>query len=184
MNASEAHQRVVFVFAIAFAVLAAWHDWRKGEIPNWLTLPVLGIAPIVHVVRFSMAQTPMETALQEGAISLGGAALCAIVPLMLYRQSAIGGGDVKLFIALGALLQPMIGVEAQMYGFFAGTVLAPARLAYEGKLFSTLKNALVILSNFFRPASKQRVVDATVLSWFRLGPAIALGVALACYLHW
>lgn len=184
MDVPEAHQRFIFVVALVVAVSAAYYDWRRGEIPNWLTLPALGIAPILHVVRFSMAKLPLEAALQEGAVSLGGAALCAIVPLMLYRQSAIGGGDVKLFIALGALLQPMVGVEAQMYGFFAGTVLAPARLAYDGKLFATLKNALVILSNFFRPASKQRAVDATVLSWFRLGPAIALGVALACYLHW
>ena len=181
---NEPYQHTVFIVAMAVAVVAGWLDWRKGEIPNWLTLGACAVAPILHIARFSMAKQPMEAALQEGAISLGGAALCAIVPLMLYRQSAIGGGDVKLFIALGALLQPMVGVEAQMYGFFAGTVLAPARLAYEGKLFSTLKNALVILSNFFRPASKQRTVDATVLSWFRLGPAIALGVALACYLHW
>jgi len=181
---NEPNQHVIFIVAMAVAAVAGWLDYRKGEIPNWLTFGALGIAPLLHIARFSMAKTPMETALQEGAFSLGGAALCAIVPLMLFRQSAIGGGDVKLFIALGALLQPMVGVEAQMYGFFAGTVLAPARLAYEGKLFATLKNALVILSNFFRPAAKQRTVDATVLSWFRLGPAIALGVALACYLHW
>jgi prepilin peptidase CpaA len=181
---NEPYQHVVFIVAMTVAAIAGWLDWRKGEIPNWLTLSAGVAAPILHIARFSMAKEPMEAAVREGAVSLGGAALCAIVPLLLYRQSAIGGGDVKLFIVLGALLQPMVGVEAQMYGFFAGTVLAPARLAYEGKLFSTLKNALVILSNFFRPASKQRAVDATVLSWFRLGPAIALGVALACYLHW
>jgi prepilin peptidase CpaA len=181
---NEPHQHVVFIIAMTVAAIAGWLDWRKGEIPNWLTLGAAIVAPILHIARFSMAHEPMEAALKEGAVSLGGAALCAIVPLLLYRQSAIGGGDVKLFIVLGALLQPMVGVEAQMYGFFAGTVLAPARLAYEGKLFGTLKNALVILSNFFRPASKQRTVDATVLSWFRLGPAIAIGVALACYLHW
>lgn len=181
---TEPYQHVVFFVATLVAAVAGYLDWQKGEIPNWLTLPALGIAPLLHVARFSMAKEPMEVALTEGAISIGGAALAAIVPLILYRQSAIGGGDVKLLVALGALLQPLIGIEAQMYGFFAGAILAPARLAYEGKLFATLKNALIIGGNLFLPATKQRSVDAAILSWFRLGPAVALGVALASYLHW
>lgn len=181
---AEPHQHAVFIVAFAVAAVAGWLDWRKGEIPNWLTFPALGLGPILHIARISMAKEPMETALTEGAISIGGAAVCAIVPLLLFRQSAIGGGDVKLLIALGALLEPQIGVEAEMYGFFAAAILAPARLAYEGKLFTTLKSALIIGANFFLPAAKQRSIDAAVMTWFRLGPAIAVGTALACYLHW
>lgn len=69
----------------------------------------------------------------EGAFSLMGAVVCAIVPALLYRQGAIGGGDLKLLAAVGSLLQVTMGVEAQMYAFFAGTLVAPARLAYEGQ---------------------------------------------------
>ena len=180
----EANQHVVFLVAIAVAAVGAFFDWRKGEIPNWLTLPALGLAPILHIARYLVAQKTMEDAVYEGAYSIGGAALCAVVPLLLFRQSAIGGGDVKLFVALGALLQPVLGVEAEMYGFFAGAILAPARLAYEGKLLSTIKNSFAIGANLFLPKSRQRSVDATTLSWFRLGPAIFLGVALTAYLHW
>jgi len=181
---AEPHQHVVFFVAVAIAAIGAWFDWRKGEIPNWLTLPALASAPILHIIRYSIVKETMETALYEGAYSIGGAALCAVVPLLLFRQSAIGGGDVKLLVALGALLQPMVGVEAQMYGFFAGAILAPARLAYEGKLLSTIKNSFAIGSNFFLPKTRQRSVDAAALSWFRLGPAIFVGVVLAAYLHW
>ncbi|MFO0736961.1 MAG: A24 family peptidase [Labilithrix sp.] len=180
----EPLQHVVFLVAIAVAAIGATYDWRKGEIPNWLTLPVILAAPIFHIVRYKYAKETMEAATYEGAYSLGGAALSAVVPLLLFRQSAIGGGDVKLFIALGAILQPVLGVEAQMYGFFAGAILAPARLAYDGKLIATLKNSLAILSNLFLPKTKQRTVDAAALSWFRLGPAIFLGVVLTAYLHW
>jgi prepilin peptidase CpaA len=180
----DPHHHVVLGVAIAIAAIGAYFDWRKGEIPNWLTLPAIALAPFLHIGRFSLAKETTEAALYEGAFSLGGAALCAVVPLLLFRQSAIGGGDVKLFVALGALLQPMLGVEAQMYGFFAGAILAPARLAYEGKLLSTVKNAFAILANLFLPKSKQRTVDASALSWFRLGPAILLGVVLTAYLHW
>jgi len=180
----EPLQHVVFIVAILVAAVGAFLDFRKGEIPNWLTFPVILAAPVLHIIRFKMAKETMEIASYEGAYSLGGAALSAVVPLLLFRQSAIGGGDVKLFIALGAVLQPVLGVEAQMYGFFAGAILAPARLAYEGKLISTLKNSLAILSNFFLPKTKQRTIDASALTWFRLGPAILLGVALTAFLHW
>lgn len=180
----EPHQRVVFIIAIVVAGVGAVIDWRRGAIPNWLTVPVIALAPLVHVARFAVAKESMETALYEGAFSLGGAAIAAIVPLLLFRQSAIGGGDVKLLIALGALFQPVLGVESQMYGFFAGAILAPARLAYEGKLVSTVKNAFTIGANLFLPKSRQREIDAAALSWFRLGPAILLGVLLTVYLHW
>lgn len=180
----EPLQHVVFIVAIAVAAVGAFLDWRKGEIPNWLTLPAILTAPLLHMVRFKLAKETMEIASYEGAYSLGGAALSAVVPLLLFRQSAIGGGDVKLFIALGAILQPVLGVEAQMYGFFAGAILAPARLAYEGKLISTLKNSIAILSNLFLPKTKQRTIDASALTWFRLGPAILLGVVLTAFLHW
>jgi len=180
----EPYQHAVFLVAIVVAAIGAVLDWRKGEIPNWLTLPALVIAPVFHIARYKLAHESMEASLYEGAYSFGGAALSAVVPLLLFRQSAIGGGDVKLFLALGAILQPLLGVEAQMYGFFAGAILAPARLAYDGKLITTLKNSLAILSNFFLPKPRQRTVDAAALTWFRLGPAIFLGVALTAYLHW
>ena len=181
---AEPYQHVVFIVAMAVAAVGAIFDWRKGEIPNWLTLSALVAAPFIHLVRYRLAKETMEVSLYKGAYALGGAALCAIVPLLLFRQSAIGGGDTKLFIALGAILQPMLGVEAQMYGFFAGAILAPAKLAYEGKLLSTVKNAFAIGSNFFLPKARQQSIDAAALSWFRLGPAIFLGVALTAYLHW
>jgi prepilin peptidase CpaA len=181
---AEPYQHVVFFVAIAVAAIGAVLDWRHGEIPHWLTLPAMAIAPFVHVTRYRFANETMETSLYEGGYSLGGAALCAVVPLLLFRQSALGGGDAKLFVALGAILQPMLGVEAQMYGFFAGAILAPAKLAYEGKLLSTIKNTFTILANFFLPKSRQQSVDAAALSSFRLGPAIFLGVVLTAYLHW
>jgi len=181
---TELHYHVVLIIAAVFAGVAAIYDWRTGLIPAWLTFPMVVLGPIIHVVRYLIAKQTMESALQEGGFAIGGAALCAVVPLILFRQGAIGGGDVKLMVALGALLEPMVGVEAQMYGFFAGAILAPARLAYEGKLFSTIQNSLMIGANLFLPKTRQRSIESSTLSWFRLGPAVFVGVLLAAYLHW
>jgi prepilin peptidase CpaA len=178
------HQHVVFIVAIAVAALAAFSDWKRGEIPNWLTYGALGVAPLLHVGRMLVAHNAVESALAEGGYSILGAIVAVIVPAMLYRQGAIGGGDLKLLAALGALLQTTLGIEAEMYGFFAAALFAPARLAYEGKLVVTVKNAFTILVNLFLPKSKQRHVEETALSWFRLGPPLLLGVVLTVYLHW
>jgi prepilin peptidase CpaA len=180
----EPHHHLVLVVAALVALAGATVDWRKGDIPHWLTLPALGFAPLLHVARYLFAKEALDTALYEGAYALGGAALSAIVPLLLYRKGALGGGDVKLLVALGAILQPLLGVESQMYGFFAGALLAPAKLAYDGKLLGAVKNAFTIGANWFLPASRQRALDASALTWFRFGPAIFIGVLLTAYLHW
>ncbi|CAN5923800.1 hypothetical protein BH11MYX4_BH11MYX4_10300 [soil metagenome] len=178
------HQHVVFIVAIAVAAIAALSDWRRGEIPNWLTYGALALGPILHAGRMLVAHETMEAALTEGGFSIVGALVAALVPALLYRQGAIGGGDLKLLACLGAILQTMLGVEAEMYGFFAAALIAPARLAYDGKLIATLKNAFTILANLFLPKTKQRHVEETALSWFRLGPPLFFGVALTAYLHW
>lgn len=173
------------VGAVVLAAIAALYDWRTGEIPNWLTLGALVISPFAHVAFASVGgHAPSMEALQEGGLSIAGAVLCALVPLLLYRQNAIGAGDVKLLAAIGALLHPKLGVEAEMYAFFGAAIVAPARLAYEGKLFSTLKNAIVILVNPFLPKDRRREVAPEAMSWFRFGPAIFLGTALAAALNW
>ncbi|HSO41050.1 MAG TPA: A24 family peptidase [Labilithrix sp.] len=178
------HQHVVLIVAIAVAAIAALSDWRRGEIPNWLTYGALALGPILHAGRMLVAHETMEAALTEGGFSIVGALVAALVPALLYRQGAIGGGDLKLLACLGAILQTMLGVEAEMYGFFAAALIAPARLAYDGKLIATLKNAFTILANLFLPKTKQRHVEETALSWFRLGPPLFFGVALTAYLHW
>lgn len=181
---TEPHQRAVFAAAIAVAAACAFFDWRKGEIPNWLTYAALVVAPLGHAARYLAAHETMETALFEGAYSVGGALVCSIVPLMLFRKGAMGGGDVKMLAATGAMLQTVMGVEAEMYAFFAATIAAPAKLAYEGKLWTTLKNAFSIGANFFLPKDRQKSVDGTTLSSFRLGPAVLFGVCFTAYLHW
>jgi prepilin peptidase CpaA len=172
------------IAAMAVAAVAAFTDWRKGEIPNWLTVPALFIAPFAHVVYLSALGAPREVALTEGGYSIAGALATAFVPFILWRQSAIGPGDLKLLAALGAILKPGIGVEAEMYAFLLATLIAPARLAYQGKLLQTLKNAGTITLNFFRPKDKKKPVDQEALSWFRMGPAIFVGTAAASFLHW
>jgi len=172
------------VAAAVISAIAAASDLRTGEIPNWLSLGTLLVAPIAHIADGMVKHMGGHGALVEGGSSLLGALACSIVPAVLYRQDAIGGGDVKLLAGMGALLQPRIGLEAEMYSFFAAGLVAPAFLAYEGKLFRTLKNTVLLAVNPLLPKSKRKPVEPALLTWFRFGPAIFLGMVITAYLHW
>ncbi len=173
-----------FLAAVLLAAVAAWIDWKTGEIPNWLTFGALALAPLAHLSHARAVGATMEDTVFEGGASLVGALVTALVPLFLYRQNAMGGGDVKLYAALGAILHPSVGIEATMYSFIAAALLAPIRLIYEGKFLTSIKNSATIGANFFRPTKKQTEVDETSLTWFRLGPAIFLGTLAAVLLRW
>lgn len=173
------------IVALVITGLAAITDWRTGRIPNWLTLGALAVAPFAHIVHASttMGLKGSEAAL-EGCYSLVGAAVCGIVPAILYRRDGIGAGDVKLLLAVGAWLQWRVGFEAEMYAFFAAGIFAPARLAYEGKLFATLRNTMMVAANPFLPKAKQRKLEPAMLTWFRFAPSIFVGVLVTAILHW
>jgi prepilin peptidase CpaA len=172
------------VAAAIISAIAAATDLRSGEIPNWLTLGTLLVAPIAHITFGVINHLGVTDALKEGGGSLLGAIACSIVPAVLYRQDAIGGGDVKLLAGIGALLQPRLGLEAEMYSFFAAGLIAPAFLAYEGKLFRTIKNTVLLAVNPLLPKKKRRPVEPALLTWFRFGPAILIGTGVTAYLHW
>jgi prepilin peptidase CpaA len=166
------------IAAVGVAGIAACIDYRTGRIPNQLTLGALGfglgwrlVAPIGNG----------DVGELRGALftSLTGALLAAVVPFVLWRARALGGGDLKLFVALGALLGPMLGLEAQMMAFACGALIVPMRLAWKGELLGALARSLSLVTNALRPAAKRRAVDAAAMTWFRLGPAIFAGTLLA-----
>ena len=93
------------------AVLAAY-DVRQRRLPNWLTLP--GFAAIV-LVAFESGR---------GAAALLGAAALSVVYLLVHLVSpaAMGAGDVKLALGLGAL-NGCFGVDAWLLAAIGAPVL-------------------------------------------------------------
>lgn len=175
---------ILLLVGLLVCLIAAVTDLKTGKIPNQLTLPVLGLAPLAHVVLSLHGSATIGAAAWQGALSLAGAALCAVVPLVMWHFKAIGGGDVKLFAALGALALPTFGFEAQLYVLVAASVLAPVKLVYEGRLLGALVNVGAQLSNPFRSKESRRAVDPALLNWFRMGPCFLLGFAAELVLHW
>jgi len=151
--------------ALCIAAIAAFCDWRRGEIPNWLTLPVFLLAPSSYGLAFGI-----EHALH----SLAAAFLSGLVPYLLFRRGAMGGGDVKLFGALGAVMgfDLLLGVEIQLAACLAALSVASAALAWRGSLTSTLKNALVVALGPVLPLRWRREPCSALATPIRMGAPI------------
>lgn len=155
------------VLLLSITAVAALTDTRTGQIPNWLTLPTLAAAPIVHAVWGL-----------PGAwiASLLGALACAAVPATVFALSreGMGGGDVKLFAAIGALAGAYVGIEIQFYSFVAISAYALLLLTLRGRLVSALQNCGWVFLNIFLPRRRRRTIESATLTPLRLGAAIWL----------
>ncbi len=159
------------VVGVVACCIGAATDLHSGRIPNWLTLPLIPAAVACQLLsRGAWGFTE----------SLAGLVLCAGVPWAVFKTSggrAIGGGDVKLFGALGALLGPTTGLEIELGALSLLLVFALVRLAFVGELWRALASTGRLLT---APLRKGRAEAAPVaLTEMRLGPAIALAALVS-----
>ena len=158
---------IVPVTIIGVASIAALTDVKKGVIPNWLTLPVLCGAPLLY-------------GLFEGLNALGasflGLGVCGFIPFILFIRRAIGGGDVKLFAAIGAVAGTLKGIEIQLLAFVIAAFYSIGRLVWEGKLIRTLLNSGWLLINGLLPRARRHEIRSEAMSCVRMGGAIFVAV--------
>ena len=158
----------ISVALLALTLPAAITDARSGLIPNWLTLPALAAVPLAR----GIVQGP-------GALGLSvlGACVCGLVPLLLFGLRAIGGGDVKLLAAIGALTGVRLGLEVELEGLMLCMLYGLGLLAFRGELLATLRRSLALLVAPLVPKARRKVPTAAAMTSVRLGPAIFLAAA-------
>ena len=156
-----------FCLALVTAAIAAVSDSLTGRIPNWLTLPAILLALIGHGISLGFG---------AALWSVGAALLCALVPYLMFRLGSMGGGDVKLFAALGALTSTdlRLGLEIELGAFLFASVLSLLVLAWRGELPRTLKRSLYIIANPFLPKARRSELSAELMVPVRMGVPIFL----------
>jgi prepilin peptidase CpaA len=125
----------------AFLLAVITTDLRDRRIPNWITFPSLVTALIL---AWDAGGSVM---LRDATLGMG-AIFLILFPAFAAR--AIGAGDVKALMVLGALWGPAYIIPALPYMAGAGALLALARVAVHGELlemlsrwFSSLKLSLL-----------------------------------------
>ncbi len=126
---------------IATCAIAVWFDFRTGRIPNRLTMTGLAVALLLRGVGGLDALT-------AGSI---GAAIALGLSLPLFLLGGLGGGDVKLLVAVGAFLSPSRLLVALAAMAIVGGLIALVAVVRKRALGRTL-------------ASVWRIVKAAILA--------------------
>ncbi len=102
-------------------------DWRKRDIPNWLTATVALAAPL-----FWWAAG--VTLWPDAAIQVGVALATFAVGAALFHFGAMGGGDVKLLAALALWFPALSFVNLIVVMSIIGGILTLALLIHHRRL--------------------------------------------------
>ncbi len=113
---------------IAFALTVAVGDVRWRKIPRLLTTTAVAVGLLFH-----LAHGGFLSALVASLIGFG-------LGLSFFQLGAIGGGDVKLITAMGALLGFDRWLRAMEIAIAAAATIAIAQAIRRGMLKQTLRN--------------------------------------------
>lgn len=106
-------------FLLALTILlgagACWFDLRDGKIPNKINGSAIAAGLLLNLA-FN-GTSGLLTALQGFGVGLG-------LLLIPYLMGGIGGGDVKLLAAIGALMGPLFIAKTMLFGALAGGAMA------------------------------------------------------------
>lgn len=150
----------------ALALAAAWTDARTARIPNRLTFSAL-LAGFTFQLGWRGG---------EGAqLALTGIGIALLLTGWAYAVKALGAGDVKLLMAIGAWLSPRLTAEVILLSLGVGAAMAVVQLALKGRLSSFIQRAaLLAMSWMFKELKAARPAMDSKL---KLPFGVAIGAA-------
>lgn len=160
---------VPIVAAVAgCGIVGALVDIKTRRVPNPLTLGIAVTGLAFAATRWSGLS--VATAALGLAVGIG-------LMLLPYVFGAMGGGDVKLFAALGTFLGPWPTVQAFLYTLVAGGLLAVWVAMQRRRLRETVENAAVLVRT--AGANAPAIEHSSSNNRFAYAPAIAVGTLVA-----
>jgi prepilin peptidase CpaA len=159
-------------------VIAVYTELAEKKIYNWVTVPAFCIGVILHGFLEGW---------QGVFFSLIGCAVGAGIFFVAYLLGGVGGGDVKLIGAIGALAGYLFVMRAIFYSALIGAVMAVVVMAKRGGLKAGLRRIAQLCAVFFNPSKRKAVLSAAQPKEIPYGVAIVMGtflVLLKKYLFW
>jgi prepilin peptidase CpaA len=153
-------------------LVASWTDVRSRRIPNWLTVggTVAGLA-----VRAWMGPSPVVS----GVL---GVALAVLLALPFFAAGALGGGDAKLLMAVGAFMGPADLARASLVIAVVGGLVALLEAGRRGVLLPTLASCGSIILRWMTLG--RRGGEPLVVTGERLAVPYGVAIAAGSLLWW
>lgn len=155
------------VALVALAAAAAWSDLRRRRVSNRLVLLGLGAALAVRAATLD----PVTIGLGVAGAAVG---LALLLPAFAARW--VGGGDVKLLAAIGAVVGAGVGLEGELFAFALAAAWALVVCAARGGLGPLLRNTLRLVVNPLVPAHRRRPLLHHPMMSLRLGVFVLIGL--------
>ena len=124
--------------ALAFAILAAFHDVRERRIPNRLTAPGIVTGLILHLIFGGVAQL---------GLSLLSGLIAGTIFLLFYLAGGMGAGDVKLITAVGSIVGISFLRDVLLATVIVGAVFALVLALARGRMRQTIANVFSLVAH-------------------------------------
>ena len=176
-----------YAVLVAFTLLGAYLDLRKAVLPKTLTLSLLAVGVVFNIVRGAwLGQIGGELRwLSTGSLWLGaldgflfsllGFVLTTVLFFVMWAMKLCGGGDVKLFAALGAWVGFWYAIFIMLASVLVMVVMLFGRVLFGG----------------LRPmAVKKRIKESQVIQGgpgkgkWRMTYALPVAISVAVVLLW
>ena len=163
---------VASVLLVLVLLVASWTDVRSRRIPNWLTVGgmIAGLA-----VRAWLGPGPMVSGLL-------GVALAAVLALPFFAAGALGGGDAKLLMAVGAFMGPADLARASLVIAVVGGLVALVEAGRRGVLLPTLASCGSLILRWVTLG--RRGGERMVVGGERLAVPYGVAIAAGSLLWW
>jgi len=158
------------IFAFVLLVLCAYWDLRFRKIPNWATLPGTALGLGMNGIFLGWQGLKVSGL----GLLVGFGAL-----VVLFALGWMGGGDVKLMAAVGALKGYPFIVSALFYSLIVGVVIGVAMLIWNRKALRTFKNLFFVIGSRFTKLVPRQDVDRSEAQKIPFGLAIVFGTLWA-----
>lgn len=154
--------------------VAVYTDVRVGKIHNWLTVPFAGAGLVLNAVDTGL--DGLITSLLGIAVGLGVFVFSSLFGRIL------GGGDIKLLMAIGAIQGPAFLLWTIVYMAIIGGVLAIGVALWRREFMASLKRLGGGLMMRLYARIPVDVGDTTSRARLPYAIPIALGSLVALYL--
>lgn len=155
---------IALPFILAFACFG---EIRERRIPNWLTLGAMALG---------LGAAAIEGGGEGLVDSVLGLALAGGLFLPFCLLGVVGGGDMKLMAAVGAIVGWPMSLRVVCDTCIAGGLIAVAMMAWKGVLLTTLANAFRII--FGMPRRSQGLRNPPMVPY---ALAITIGTLVAVF---